>query len=100
MELTNEEVMHLAELSRLALSDEEREKMHHDLSQILHYIDRLQKVDTAGVLEQTGAETTTLRSDMALPVDAAARELILSNFPERTGDALSVPAVFEKPKGS
>ncbi len=99
MALTKEEVAHLAELSRLALSPEEMEKMRHDLNGVLGYVDRLQKIDTAGVLEQTGADGAALRPDTALPIDQAARELILSNFPERVGDALSVPAVFEKPKG-
>jgi len=40
------------------------------------------------------------RPDVELPCDHAAREIILSNFPERVGDLLKTPGVFDKPKGS
>ena len=100
MALTTEDVKGLAELARLELSDAEVETRRGELERILTYVDRLAAVDTTGVPEAEGsALLQPLRQDTSLGADEAARELILQNFPERTGDALRVPAVFEKPKG-
>ncbi|MFA6503925.1 MAG: hypothetical protein WCT54_03180 [Patescibacteria group bacterium] len=38
------------------------------------------------------------REDVAFEADEATRELILTNFPERAGDLLAAPGVFEVPK--
>lgn len=96
--LSLEEVKSLAVLARLELSETELEKLQQDLDSILGYVDRLQKIDTQGVLEGSSDPVSSFRADKTLPVDDAARELILSNFPDRVSDALGVPAVFEKPK--
>jgi aspartyl-tRNA(Asn)/glutamyl-tRNA(Gln) amidotransferase subunit C len=100
MALTTEDVKRLAELARLELSDDELETRRGEIERILNYVDRLAKVDTAGVPETEGALLLQpLRADVSTETDQAVRELILSNFPDRLGDALRVPAVFEKPKG-
>ncbi|RUA15957.1 MAG: Asp-tRNA(Asn)/Glu-tRNA(Gln) amidotransferase GatCAB subunit C, partial [Clostridia bacterium] len=44
--LTPAEVQHIAELAKLALSDEEIEGYASDLSAILDYAQQLQQVDT------------------------------------------------------
>lgn len=41
--------MKLAALSKLRLSDEEVEKLRSELSEILDYVEQLDKVDTAGL---------------------------------------------------
>ena len=100
MALTTEDVKRLAELARLELSEDEMENRRQEIERILNYVDRLAAVDTTGVPEAEGsALLQPLRADVSLGRDEAARELILSNFPDRLGDALRVPAVFEKPKG-
>ncbi|HEU0050794.1 MAG TPA: Asp-tRNA(Asn)/Glu-tRNA(Gln) amidotransferase subunit GatC [Patescibacteria group bacterium] len=98
MSLTKEEVARLAALSRLCLAEEEMEKMRHELDRVLEYVDRLQKIDTEHVPETGTRPKEFLREDVALPADEAARSLIISNFPDRVGNALQVPAVFEDPK--
>jgi aspartyl-tRNA(Asn)/glutamyl-tRNA(Gln) amidotransferase subunit C len=47
--LSREDVLKLAALSKLKLSDEEVEKLQVELSEILKYVEMLNKVDTAGV---------------------------------------------------
>ncbi|MSR84998.1 Asp-tRNA(Asn)/Glu-tRNA(Gln) amidotransferase subunit GatC [Candidatus Uhrbacteria bacterium] len=100
MKLDLKEVKRLAELARLASSDAELEKMRDELGRILEYVTRLSNIDTAGIPE-TESDLMMLpsREDEAFPCDEATRQFILSNFPDRAGDALRVPAVFEKPKG-
>ena len=45
MKLTREEVQHIAELARLALSDEELALYQEQLSAILEHFERLQELD-------------------------------------------------------
>lgn len=74
--------------------------MRDDLENILGFVDRLKEVDTEGVEPLTMPQKAEgWRTDAALPCDAVAREYILLDFPERKGDLLKTPGVFEKPKG-
>lgn len=98
MALTKADLDRLAMLARLMIKPSEEKKMERDLSAILEYVERLQEIDTAGVAETGTMPTEELRKDEAMPVDDLTHELILDNFPDRKGDALQVPAVFEKPK--
>ena len=41
MSITREEILQIATLARLRLSDSESEELSHDLSQILEYVDTL-----------------------------------------------------------
>lgn len=47
--LTRDEVLKLAKLSKLKLSDDEVEKLQTELSEILKYVEILNKVDTRGL---------------------------------------------------
>jgi len=101
MALTRDEVKRLAELSRLELGEEESERMERTLDPILEYVGRLAKIKTDGVpeTEDEAVPTERLRADRAVPTAKEERVAILSNFPERMGDLLKVPGVFENPKG-
>jgi aspartyl-tRNA(Asn)/glutamyl-tRNA(Gln) amidotransferase subunit C len=100
MSLSREDVLHLADLARLQLSEDEIASAQNDLGNILNFIDQLKEVDTDGVEPMTmPARAEGWREDVAVPVDESVRELILSNFPKRKGDLLATPGVFEKPKG-
>jgi aspartyl-tRNA(Asn)/glutamyl-tRNA(Gln) amidotransferase subunit C len=47
--LSREDVLNLARLSKLRLSDEEIEQLRAQLSEILDYVELLDKVDVAGL---------------------------------------------------
>lgn len=49
MELIREEVLHIARLSRLGVSDKEVDRLSRQLSDILGHFEALQKVNTEGV---------------------------------------------------
>ena len=49
MQLTKEQIQHIANLARLELTEEELEKYGGQLSAVLGYIDQLQEVDTEGI---------------------------------------------------
>ncbi|MCC7522819.1 Asp-tRNA(Asn)/Glu-tRNA(Gln) amidotransferase subunit GatC [Candidatus Uhrbacteria bacterium] len=101
MALSREDVKRLAELSRLALTEEEMERMEQTLDPVLEYVGRLAKLDTSGVpeAEEWSDALPPLRADEAHRASPETRKAILSNFPDKAGDALRVPGVFEKPKG-
>ncbi len=99
MKLDKDQVAHLAKLARLDLGEEKLEAMTKDFDSILPYVERIQAVDTTGVEPfAMPAKAQGWRQDRAVPIDDYTRELILSNFPERSGDLLAAPGVFETPK--
>jgi aspartyl-tRNA(Asn)/glutamyl-tRNA(Gln) amidotransferase subunit C len=51
MQLTNEQVRHIAKLARINLSDAEVEKFTTQLGDIVGFVEQLNKVDTQGVSE-------------------------------------------------
>ncbi|MBU1349192.1 Asp-tRNA(Asn)/Glu-tRNA(Gln) amidotransferase subunit GatC [Patescibacteria group bacterium] len=100
MPLTREDLKTLADLARLDLPEEELGRMEKDLEAVLGYVDRLQHVDTKDVEPFCmPSRVEGWREDVASMCDEVTRETILSNFPTRKGDLLSVPAVFDKKKG-
>jgi len=100
MSLSRDDVRRLAELARLNLDDAELDQQQKELERILGYVARLSKIDTKHTPEtEVVSQEMNFREDQELPCDEVEREIILSNFPDRAGDALRVPAVFEKPKG-
>jgi aspartyl-tRNA(Asn)/glutamyl-tRNA(Gln) amidotransferase subunit C len=80
--LSRDDVLKLARLSRLRLTDEEIEKYRTELSSILEYVQILNAVDVTG-LEPTYQVTglkNVMRSDEAKPYQAKPKEL-LKNAP-------------------
>lgn len=101
MALTREDVVRLASLSRLSLSEDELKQMESTLDPILEYVGRLSKIDTKGVPETEAMPVPSdeLRADVPVPVSESFRQAALNNFPDRQADLLRVPGVFENPKG-
>jgi aspartyl-tRNA(Asn)/glutamyl-tRNA(Gln) amidotransferase subunit C len=95
MKLGREEVLHIARLARLGLTDEEIDRFSEQLSHLLEHFEVLQQVDTEGVppTAQSIALQSVMRDDEvapSLPVDE-----ILANAPRREGDCFRVRAVLE-----
>ena len=49
MKVTAEDVVHVADLANLELTENERARMLQDLNSILDYVDRLNELDTGEV---------------------------------------------------
>lgn len=67
MAITREEVEHIANLARIALTEEEKAAFAHDLSSILDFVAVLNAVNTKGVFPMTGGtmRENSLRRDIA-----------------------------------
>ncbi len=95
MELTWAQVEHIAELARLALSDDEKARYQEQLSAILEYAERLQAVDTSAI--PPTATVLPLRNVMRAdePRDSMSREDVLANAPQAEADCFRVQAVLD-----
>lgn len=95
MRLTDADVVHVAMLARLGLTDEERQRYGAQLDAILDHITLLERVDVSGVTEtaQIGGLVNVMRDDEprpAYPVDE-----LLAAAPDREGDEFRVGAIQE-----
>lgn len=61
-DLTRDDVLKLARLARLTITDEEIEKYRKELSEILGYVEQLSKVDVTGL--QPTTQVTGLKNVM------------------------------------
>jgi aspartyl-tRNA(Asn)/glutamyl-tRNA(Gln) amidotransferase subunit C len=95
MILTLEEVEHIAELARLSLTDEERNRYRIQLSAILDYAARLQELDTEGIPPTSSVlpPSSRLRKDEVRP--GLKIDELLGNAPEVEKNQFRVPPVLE-----
>jgi len=95
MSITREEVLHVARLARLSLSEAEADRLREQLGNILSYIRQLDALDTKDVIPTSHAVEmgTPFRDDVARPFGD--KEAILANAPDREGDFFRVPRIIE-----
>ena len=95
MKLSREEVLHIALLARLGLSEAEVDKFAEQLSNILENFEVLQGVDTSGI--PPTAQSTALQN--VVKDDEVAASLpqseILANAPRKEENWFRVRAVLE-----
>jgi aspartyl-tRNA(Asn)/glutamyl-tRNA(Gln) amidotransferase subunit C len=106
MKVSEKDVLYVADLGNLELTDSERARMVRDLNSILDYIDRLNQLDTtnvppmaqvsAGAAQKTGSEKFlyAIRPDQTRP--SVPRDQALQNAPDTDGAFFKVPKVIEK----
>lgn len=95
MKISEEEVRHVATLSKLAFSEEETSQFATTLTKIVDMVELLNEVDTEGV-----AITTTMadRKNIMRPDLAQAgtnREDLFKNVPDKENNFIKVPAILE-----
>jgi aspartyl-tRNA(Asn)/glutamyl-tRNA(Gln) amidotransferase subunit C len=90
--IDREQVLHVAKLARLRLTDDEVERMSGELSTILEAIEQIGELDLEGVQPTShvvGLENV-LRPDEPRP--SLPRERALANAPDATGQGFRVPS--------
>lgn len=95
MQLTIQEVEHIAELAKLELTDQEKEQYREQLSSILDYAAMLQNIDTRSV----PPTASVLPGHFALREDVVQSPLspeeVLKNAPQQKEQQFKVPIVME-----
>ncbi len=95
MQINDELISYLEELSRLRLSTKEQEKAKLDLGKILDYMDKLNELDTEGVdaVSHPFSFTNNFREDEAAA--SSDREIITANAPYEKDGCFKVPKTVE-----
>lgn len=97
MKLDTTTIDYLANLARLELTSDEKERYAEQLSVIFDYIDMLGEVNTDDVPEtcQVTGLLDVIREDIAVECDEQTREKLIQSFPQTQGRLLKVKAVFK-----
>jgi aspartyl-tRNA(Asn)/glutamyl-tRNA(Gln) amidotransferase subunit C len=100
VKITREDVVRVAELAYLDLSEDELEKYRRQIDEILDYIGKLNELDTSGVepmaqvLADDQAADVTMREDLVVP--SAVAEDVLRQAPDPEPPYFRVPKVIER----
>jgi len=94
--ISEEQVRHVAKLSRLKLTDDQVGQFTRQLSAVLDYVKKLDELDTSNVEPTAHAVPlkNVLREDRAVP--GMGVEKVLQNAPDRDGPFFKVPKVLEE----
>ncbi|MBU2530137.1 MAG: Asp-tRNA(Asn)/Glu-tRNA(Gln) amidotransferase subunit GatC [Elusimicrobia bacterium] len=95
MEITKKTIDHIAELSKLQLTNKEKETYGAQLKDIFLWMEELNEADIANVEPASYAlgEKNVLREDEVEKFEDT--EALLNNVPERAGDLIKVKKVIE-----
>ena len=91
MSISNEEIIHIAELSDLKISDNEIEKYKKDISEILKLANEVNNVNTDGMDETIGAnqKCNAFRKDEVK--NSKNREILMQNAPSKEDGMFKIP---------
>ncbi|MBE7021758.1 MAG: Asp-tRNA(Asn)/Glu-tRNA(Gln) amidotransferase subunit GatC [Ruminococcaceae bacterium] len=95
MKISKEEVLHVAKLARLKLSDAEAEALSKDMESIIGFANKLNELDTEGIVPTAHAipMSNAFREDVVKP--SYDREEMLKNAPSAEDGGYTVPKVVE-----
>lgn len=94
MAISLDEVNRIGTLARLSFSDEEKQKLQHELSAILEYVDQLKLVgDKVGEETHDPDAVNLMRDDV--PEVSAAPEEFLKQAPAREDNFIKVKSILE-----
>lgn len=96
MALTKEDVLKVANLARIELTDAQVTKFQPQLAAVLDYIEQLNKVDTQGVVETaqvTGLENV-LRPDVVMDCPDDERQATINEAPQTVANMVRVTKVL------
>ena len=96
MKISRDEVLHIALLARVGLTEAEVDKLSEQLSNILENFEILKQVDTTNI--PPTAQSIALQNVVSDDVIAPSLPLndVLANAPQQEGDFFKVKAVLEE----
>ncbi len=95
MAISREEVLHIAALCRIGVTEDDLVQLQDKLSQVVDLFRTLQELDTEDVhpAEHSASLESIMRLDES--ADSAPRKAMLANAPTTEGDMIRVRAVLE-----
>ena len=93
MKISREEIIHIAKLANLNLTDAEIDKYTNDMEDILNFANTVNNVDTENVDETIGADNyNVFRKDEIKVFED--NEALLANAPEKERNMFKIPKVI------
>ena len=93
--ITVKELEHLAQLSRIDLSEDDKKSLIKEFDSILGYVDQLKKADVKMDAEgRVGAVKNVTRPDAVENTSNEDRERLLAEAPDREGDFIAVKKII------
>lgn len=94
--LTKEQVLHVAELARIKIDEEEIEKYQVELKKLLDEVEKINKVKGYDdeILIAPWRQKTELRKDE--PGEMLDPKEVLKNVPQHSGNYIAVPIVIKE----
>ena len=94
MAISKEEVVHIAKLADLNLSEQEIEGYTKDMQEILEFANMINQVDTEGKSETIGANSNynVFRKDEVVQFEN--KEILLQNAPSQDEGMFRIPKVI------
>ena len=90
-----DEVRHIAHLARIAVADDELERLAGEINAILAFVEQLLEVDVTGVEPMTSVMPMTMKERPDVVTDGGIAEDILRNAPARKENFFMVPKMVE-----
>ena len=94
--LKNSDILHVAKLAKLNLSENEIKKFQKQLGEIITYVNELNEVDTSGVeptSQTTKMENVSRKDKKEISLD---KDLALSQVDESYNNYFIVPIILEE----
>ena len=94
MQVSKEEILHIANLASLNIKEEEIEEYRKNLQDILNFADIVNNVNTDGISETIGStdNVNVFREDVIK--EFADKDLLLANAPDKQNNMFSIPKVI------
>lgn len=94
MAISKEEIVHIAKLASLNLSEDEIEQYANDMTQILEFANMINSVDTDEIKETIAANENynVFRKDEVIP--STDRDILLENAPSKDDGMFQIPKVI------
>jgi aspartyl-tRNA(Asn)/glutamyl-tRNA(Gln) amidotransferase subunit C len=94
MSVSSEQVRHIAKLARIAMSEDEIERLVPELNAIIGWVEQLGEVNTDGVEPLTAVIDQKLRLRADEVTEGNIREAVLANAPDAEHGFFAVPKVI------
>ena len=95
MSIDKDTVKHISKLARISLDESKVENLSKDLTSIMKFIEKLNKLNTDKVKPLTSIVNASLKSRNDEIKDGKIREQILKNSPESNEEFFVVPKIIE-----
>ena len=95
MSIDKETVKHISKLAKISLEDKKIESLSKDLTSIMKFIEKLNKLNTDKIVPLTSIIDASLKSRKDEVQDGKIRDQVLKNSPEKNDEFFVVPKVID-----